>query len=76
MLVLTRKVDESIRIGGNIVIKVLECNNNHTKLGINAPRDVPVHREEVYERIKSKNLASTFNENVNKEILKSFRSKK
>jgi len=75
MLVLTRKTEESIRIGNNIVITVLECNNGHTKLGINAPKEVPVHREEVYERIKSKNKASLFNKNITHEILKSFSKK-
>ncbi|MBN2280395.1 MAG: carbon storage regulator CsrA [Candidatus Marinimicrobia bacterium] len=72
MLVLTRKTEESIRIGNNIVITVLECNNGHTKLGINAPKEVPVHREEVYERIKSKNQASIFNQDLSGELLKSF----
>ena len=75
MLVLTRKTEESIRIGNNIVITVLECNNGHTKIGINAPKEIPVHREEVYERIKSKNKASLYNEKLNTEILKSFRKK-
>ena len=75
MLVLTRKTEESIRIGNNVVITVLECNNGHTKLGINAPREVPVHREEVYERIKSKNKASLYNHNDSQEILKSFSKK-
>lgn len=76
MLVLTRKTEESIRIGNNIVITVLECSNGYTKLGINAPRDVPVHREEVYKRIKVKNKASLFRGKVDNDILKSFSSKK
>ena len=76
MLVLTRKTDESVRIGNNVVIRILECSNGHTKLGINAPRDVPVHREEIYNRIRKKNQASIFNQNSNKEILKSLSRKK
>ncbi len=75
MLVLTRKTEESIRIGNNIVITVLESSNGHTKLGINAPREVPVHREEVYKRIKAKNKASLFNDKLNTEMLKSFSKK-
>lgn len=76
MLVLTRKTEESIRIGSNIVITVLECSNGHTKLGINAPRDVPVHREEIYNRIKTKNQASVLDNALNTDILKSYSSKK
>ncbi|MFP4547628.1 MAG: carbon storage regulator CsrA [Fidelibacterota bacterium] len=76
MLVLTRKTEESIRIGSNIVIRVLECSNGHTKIGINAPRDVPVHREEVYERIKAKNRASVYNSTLNADVLKSFSQNK
>ena len=75
MLVLTRKTEESIRIGNNVVITVLECNNGHTKLGINAPKEVPVHREEVYKRIKNKNQASLINQNIPQEILKSLSKK-
>jgi len=47
MLVLTRKKDESIVIAHNIVITVIEVVGNKVKLGIVAPRDVPVHREEI-----------------------------
>lgn len=76
MLVLTRKTEESIRIGSNIIITVLECSNGHTKIGINAPREVPVHREEVYERIKTKNRASVYSSSLNTDVLKSFSQKK
>jgi len=76
MLVLTRKTEESIRIGSNIVITVLECSNGHTKIGINAPREVPVHREEVYKRIQAKNRASIYNSTLNTDVLKSFSKKK
>jgi carbon storage regulator len=55
MLVLTRKEDESIMIGDSIEIKVLELRENQVKLGIEAPRSIPVHRKEVYLSIKNEN---------------------
>jgi carbon storage regulator len=52
MLVLTRKLNEKIRIGNNIVINVLAINENQIKLGIDAPSDVKIYREEIYEKVK------------------------
>jgi carbon storage regulator len=52
MLVLTRRIGEIIRIGPHIVVTVLGVNGNQVRFGIEAPKDVPVHREEVFERIK------------------------
>lgn len=52
MLVLTRKLGESIRIGPDIVVTVLGVNGLQVRFGIEAPKDVPVHREEVYARIQ------------------------
>jgi carbon storage regulator len=52
MLVLSRKRDERIVIGGNIVITVIEVRGDKVRLGIEAPHDVPVHRQEVYDAIK------------------------
>ena len=59
MLILTRKIGESIRINDNIVIKVIELDNRHVKLGIEAPRNISVNREEVYERIQRENEAAS-----------------
>lgn len=59
MLVLTRKLGESIRIGDDIVVKVVELDSRHVKLGIEAPRSVSVNREEIYERIQKENLAAS-----------------
>lgn len=53
MLVLTRSIGEKIVIGKNIRIKVLECQGGKTRLGIEAPREYSVHREEIYDRILS-----------------------
>ena len=58
MLVLTRKLDESIIIGENIEIKVLEVRGEQVRLGIVAPRSISVHRKELYEKIKSINVES------------------
>ena len=52
MLVLSRKKNESIIIDDKIVITVVEIRGDKVRLGINAPRDVPVHRSEVYELLK------------------------
>jgi carbon storage regulator len=52
MLVLTRKTDESIIIRDNIAVTVIEIRGDRVRLGIEAPRDVPVHRREVYDAIK------------------------
>ncbi len=55
MLVLTRRENESIMIGDSIEVKLLDVKENQVKLGIAAPRDVPVHRKEVYLAIKAEN---------------------
>ena len=56
MLVLTRKTDESITIGSNIKISILEVKGNQIKLGIQAPKDIPINRTEIYERIMEENI--------------------
>ena len=63
MLVLTRKVGESIQIGENVRLTVLETQGKNVKLGIIAPRDVAVHREEIYEKIKEEQKTDTNSEN-------------
>jgi carbon storage regulator len=55
MLVLTRKEDESIMIGDDIEVKVLDLRENQVKVGIVAPRSVAVHRREVYLAIQAEN---------------------
>ncbi len=51
MLILTRKVGEALMIGGDVIVTVLGISGNQVRIGVNAPREVPVHREEVYDRI-------------------------
>jgi carbon storage regulator len=53
MLILTRKDNESLFIGDEIEITVLGVTGNQVRIGINAPKDIDVHREEVYQRIKN-----------------------
>lgn len=55
MLVLSRQRDESIIIGDNIVITVVDIRGDKVRLGINAPTEIPVHRQEVYEAIQREN---------------------
>ena len=55
MLALSRKANESIMIGNDIEITILEVKGEQVKIGINAPKSVPVYREEVYEQIKEAN---------------------
>ena len=59
MLVLTRKVNQSIIIGDDIEIVVLEVRGEQIRLGIRAPRDVVVHRKEIYDQIQAENKAAT-----------------
>ncbi|MCG7313492.1 carbon storage regulator CsrA [Priestia flexa] len=55
MLVLTRKTNETIKIGEDIEVTVLSISGDQVKLGIKAPRDVEVHRQEIYEEIQLEN---------------------
>lgn len=53
MLILTRRVQEALMIGDDVTVTVLSVKGNQVRLGINAPRDVEVHREEIYHRVKN-----------------------
>lgn len=52
MLILTRRVGETVMIGNEVTVTVLGVKGNQVRIGINAPKNVAVHREEIYERIK------------------------
>ncbi|MFA0813211.1 carbon storage regulator CsrA [Microbulbifer epialgicus] len=57
MLILKRRTGENLRIGANVSVTVLEVKGNQVKIGINAPKSLPVHREEIYRRIKKEQEA-------------------
>jgi carbon storage regulator len=52
MLILTRRVGETVMIGNDVTVTVLGVKGNQVRVGVNAPKDVAVHREEIFERIK------------------------
>jgi len=64
MLALTRKKGESIIIGDDIEVVVLAISGEQTRLGIIAPRTIPVHRKEIYEQIQAENQQAQINMNV------------
>ena len=62
MLILTRRVGETLMIGDEVTVTVLGVKGNQVRIGVNAPRDVTVHREEIYERIKQEQSSNQNNE--------------
>ena len=58
MLILTRRVGETVMIGNEVTVTVLGVKGNQVRIGINAPKNVAVHREEIYERIKREQQGS------------------
>ncbi len=69
MLVLTRKVDQSIMIGDTIRIVVVDVRGDQVKIGIDAPRDVMVHRHEVYEDIQAENQRAALKRQIDLGVL-------
>ena len=69
MLVLTRKRGESIRIGDGIIIKVLENSGKQVKIGVSVAREVPVYREEIYEKIQLDNKKAILSNELGANVL-------
>ena len=63
MLILTRRVNETLMIGDEVAVTVLGIRGNQVRLGVKAPRDIAVHREEIYHRIKQENESNMKREN-------------
>jgi carbon storage regulator len=55
MLILTRRIGEAIIIGDNVAINVLSIKGSQVKIGVDAPKEISVHREEIYQRIQAEN---------------------
>ena len=67
MLILTRRVGETVMIGNDVTVTVLGVKGNQVRIGINAPKNVAVHREEIYERIKQEGPAKPASESSRRE---------
>lgn len=52
MLILTRRISETVMVGDDVTVTILAVKGNHVRIGIDAPKNVAVHREEIYRRIK------------------------
>ena len=75
MLVLTRKLNESIMVGDDVKITIVDVKGDQVKLGITAPRQIVVHREEVYREIQKENQLAAMNNKPNLDKLEKMLKK-
>lgn len=66
MLILSRKIDEKIRIGDDIIITLIDVHGDQVKIGVEAPKNVKVFRQEVFDAIQNENKAAVVEKNDNK----------
>jgi len=59
MLILTRRVNETLMVGDDVKVTVLGINGNQVRIGVQAPRHIPVHRQEIYEKIKKEESSAS-----------------
>lgn len=70
MLILSRKIDERIKIGDDITITLIDIHGDQVKIGVEAPKNVKVFRQEVFDAIQSENKAAVVEENSNQSAIK------
>lgn len=69
MLILSRKIDEKIKIGNDITITIIDVHGDQVKIGVEAPKNVKVFRQEVFNAIQTENKAAVVEENENKKAI-------
>jgi carbon storage regulator len=68
MLILTRRLEEIILVGDNVQVIAIDIDGNQVRLGIKAPKEMPIHREEIYKRIKNESVKSRTNKSSESSI--------